>query len=181
MKKKYFIYAILPFMVLAIVGVVYANSNTAGSNNLMNNLVNAIAQKFNLNVNDVQQVFDEQKAQMDVQREQKKEQEFTSRLSQAVADGKLTQEQANKISAKRAEIEAQKTSLESKTPEETRTAMKEQLNSLKQWATDNNIPQEYLFFGWFGMGRGHRGGPGFDGSISDHSCGGNASSSIQSE
>jgi hypothetical protein len=37
--------------------------------------------------------------------------------------------------------------------------MKTQMESLKQWASDNNIPQEYLFFGGLGMGRGH-GGPG---------------------
>lgn len=169
MKKKYLIYTVLPIMAFAIMGAVYANSSTTGFDNPMSKLVTAIAQRFNLNVSDVQQVFDEQKAQMDAQREEQRtqmeaqrEQIFTGRINQAVTDGKLTQDQAAKILAKKAELEAQKTSLEGKTKEERRTAMttmKEQMDSLKQWATDNNIPQEYLPFLGFGMGRGH-GGPG---------------------
>lgn len=166
MKKKYLIYAIMPVIVFATIGTVYATSNTSGTNNPMANLVTAIAQRFNLNVSDVQQVFDEQKTQMDAQRteqrtqmEAQRKQEFTDRINQAVTEGKLTQEQADKILAKKAELETQRTNLEGKTQEECRTAMKEQMDSLKQWATDNNIPQGYLPFGGFGMGRGY-GGPG---------------------
>ncbi len=167
MKKKYLVYAILPVMAFAIIGAVYANSSAAGFGNPMSNLVAAIAQRFNLNVSDVQQVFDEQRAQMAEQRaeqrtqmEARREQTFTARISQAVTDGKLTQEQADKILAKKAEINTQKTNLEGKTKEELRAAMKAQMDSLKQWATDNNIPQEYLSFLGFGMGKGY-GGPGF--------------------
>lgn len=159
MKKKYLIYVIMPLMAFAVMGVVYANSSATGIANPMSNLVTAIAQRFNLNVSDVQQVFDEQRAKMEAQREQT----FTDRINQAVTDGKLTQDQADKILAKKAELEAQRTSLEGKTEEERRTAMKGQTDALKQWVIDNNIPQEYLPFLGFGMGRGHGGpgGPGF--------------------
>jgi len=165
MKKKYLIYAILPVIVFATIGTVYATSNTGGTNNPMANLVTAIAQRFNLNPSDVQQVFDEQKAQMSAQRQEQRtqmeaqqQQQFADRINQAVTDGKLTQDQADKILAKKAELEAQKLSLQ-KNKNENRAVMKEQMDSLKQWATDNNIPQEYLPFGGFGMSRGH-GGPG---------------------
>jgi hypothetical protein len=159
MKKIYLFSAVLLALAFITVGAAYAVSNITGNGNPMSNLVNAIATKFNLNPSDVQKVFDEQKAQMELQHkeemvkmEAQQQQKFTDRISQAVKDGKLTQDQADKIFAKKTEIEAKRS--------ENREAMKTQTESLKQWAADNNIPQEYLFFGGFGMGRGH-GGPGF--------------------
>ncbi len=122
----------------------------------MANLVKAIAEKFGLNQTEVQQVFDDQHAQM---QQQHKADEAT-RLSQAVTDGKLTQDQADKITAKRAELDAQRESdkakFDSMTDSERQAAMKTKMDELKQWATDNNIPAGYLPFGG---GRGH-GGPG---------------------
>lgn len=136
------------------IGAVYAASDTAGAQNPMSGLVSAIASKFNLNVSDVQAVFDDQKAKMRADRkaqmaemETKRQQETADRLAQAVSSGKLTQDQADKIKAKLAEMESAKTDLEGKTEEERRTAAKEQADSLKQWIEDNNIPKEYLFWG----------------------------------
>ncbi len=138
------------------VGVAYAASNNQ-TNNPMNNLVSAIATKFNLNQADVQQVFDEQHSQMEAQFQQG----YKDRLTQAVTDGKLTQEQADKITAKAQELktqrEASKDAFQNKTETERRAFMKEQMDSLKQWATDNNIPMEYMNPGF---GHGHRDGPG---------------------
>jgi hypothetical protein len=173
MKRKYILYAILPLMAFAVMGTAYVKADTTETGNKISDLVAAIAAKFNLNTNDVQQVFDEQKTKMDAQREEqrtqmetKAQEEFANHISRAVTDGKLTQEQADKILAKKAELaaqqEAQKTSMESIAQEERQVAietMKTQMDSLKQWATDNNIPEEYIpFIG----GRGHgMGGPGF--------------------
>jgi hypothetical protein len=92
------------------------------------------------------------------------QQEAKDRLAQLVADGKLTQEQMNKIVAKQAEIqtqhEANKTAFEGMTDAQRHTAMQEQMTSLQKWATDNNIPQQYLMFG-FGRGHDGPGKPGF--------------------
>jgi hypothetical protein len=160
-NKKTIIMLAIVAVVLGVVTtgivVVHAATDTAKPNNLMSNLVNAIAQKFNLKSADVQQVFDEQKTQMTAQRQAKMAQTFTDRLNKAVVDGKLTQDQANKIIAKKAELEIFKTSLEGKTPTEIRAAMKAQMDSLKQWSTVNNIPQQYLMFGGIGKNRGHWG------------------------
>lgn len=137
------------------VGVMHA-AGTNSANNPMSNLVNAIAQKFNLNTADVQQVFDQQKQQMQAQRQQAEK----DRLAQAVTDGKLTQDQADKITAKQQELQAQrqadKTALQGKTPAERQAARKSEMDSLKQWAADNNIPLQYVQFG-FGGPSGHRG------------------------
>lgn len=135
-------------------GLVFAGTSSAraananGGTNPMSNLVQAIATKFNLNTSDVQAVFDEQRAQM----EKEHEQMFADRLKQAVADGKLTQDQADKITAKKAELEALRTSLSGKTEDEKRAAMKTQVDALKTWATENNIPAEFMMFGGFGGG-----------------------------
>jgi len=159
MKKKYILSAILIALAFITIGTAHAVSNIAGGENPMSNIVNIIATRFNLNPSDVQAVFDEQKVQMESQHREKiaemeaqRQQEFTGRILQAVKDGKLTQDQADKIFAKKTEIEAQR----SKNREE----MKTQMESLKQWAADNNIPREYLFFGGFGPDRRH-GGLGF--------------------
>ncbi|MDD2732258.1 MAG: hypothetical protein PHI53_03645 [Candidatus Pacebacteria bacterium] len=163
MKKKYF-YLILSLAAFAVIGSVSAASSNYGpSASHMDNLINAVAEKFNLNKSDVQvvfnQVFEEQRTKM----KERQEQIFTERINQAVIDGKLTQEQADKITAKRAELEAQREDFKDMTGEELKTAMKEQADSLKQWASDNNIPQGYLMFG--GFRKGNCGMMGFKGQI----------------
>jgi hypothetical protein len=161
MNKKYFLYAILP--VLALVSVGGAAYAFSGVNNGQGNseIISAIAEKFNLNQSDVQAVFDEHRAIVETYQEQnriemqgKMQEKFQERINQAVATAKLTQEQANKILAKNAELVSQKTDLQDKTREEMQTIMKEQMDSLKQWAEDNNIPLQYMQFGGAGFGRG---------------------------
>jgi hypothetical protein len=121
-------------------------ANSTDGKNPMNSLIQAIATKFNLSTTDVQAVFDEQRVQM----EKEHEQVFADRLTQAIADGKLTQDQADKITAKRAELEALRTSLDGKTEDEKRAAAKTQMDALKDWATENNIPAEFMMFGKMG-------------------------------
>ncbi len=144
-------------------GAIHAASTN--SNNPVSNIVNAIASKFNLNPSDVQQVFDQQHAQMQAEHLQN----FKDQLTQAVKDGKLTQDQMDKIVAKQQELqsqaEANKTAFVGKTPQEVRTLIDAQRKALDQWVSDNNIPKEYLRFG-FGGGRGHmRGGFGMHGGM----------------
>ena len=161
MNKKYLLYLIVPVMALASIGAVYANSTVQAGNGPMADLVNAIAQRFNLNADDVQQVFDEQKETMKAQMEQK----FEDRINQAVADSELTQEQANLIFAKRAELKLErenwKASFEGKTKEETKTLMQEKKGELKQWSEENDISLKYLHPGKMGHGKGFQRG-GFD-------------------
>jgi hypothetical protein len=146
-------------LTVAGTGIFYSVSAAEGTHPF-DGLAKAIADKFNLNASDVQQVVDEQMAKIDTERQAKEQQEFTDRINKAVSEGKLTQEQADKIFAKKAELEAQKTDPSGKTKEEMASAMKTQMDSLKQWMTDNNIPQEYCPLGGHG-GHGPDGlGPG---------------------
>jgi uncharacterized protein YwqG len=168
MNKKYFLYAIVPALLLASVGAA-AYASQAQDANPMAGIVAKIAQKFNLSQNDVQAVFDEYRDEEKIERDAKMqetqaqmEQKVKDELTQAVSDGKLTQAQMDLILAKRAELQAEKPAMSqqapgkpstSKTKEEMeaeRTArqaeMKSKQDALKQWATDNGISEEYLKF-----------------------------------
>lgn len=145
MNKKYFLYAIIPVIALASVGLGVYASETQGENP-MSNLVAKIAQKFNLQEADVQAVFNEHRTEMQTNMQTK----FAERLSQAVTDGKLTQAQADLITAKRAELQAERPQL-ANGEKPTKELMQAHQTELKQWATDNNIPLEYVM--GFGGGR----------------------------
>lgn len=141
MNKKYLLLLALPILALTVSGAVYAKYGQVPEQ--QTDLINVIAKKFNLNTADVQKVFDEKRIEHQAQMEQK----FIDFINKAVIDGKLTQDLANKIIAKHAEIKAQRDSLQGKTPEEIKSIMKSQKDALKQWAQDNNIPLQYLMFG----------------------------------
>lgn len=106
----------------------------------MENLVQALADKFGVSTEEVQEVFNEQRAEMQANREEHE----AERLAQAVTDGILTQEQADAISAHRDEMQAFMESLEGTTPEERKEALNAQREENKEWAKENNIPAQFL-------------------------------------
>lgn len=149
-------------IIIASAGIIRVSSAAGTSSTRMSNLVNAIASKFNLNPNDVQQVVDQTLQQERSQRQAQFLQNYTTRINQAVQNGQLTQDQANKILAKEQEVQNFLNSLSGKTAQERQSAVQQELTSLQQWAQDNNIPQQYLPIG-FAM-KGHmRGGFGMMG------------------
>ncbi len=152
--RKYLMIAATSVSGAAILGagILHAAPLPNGPSNRVSGLVNAIAQKFNLNVSDVQAVFDQQRAQVRVNQDQR-EKAF---LDQAVKDGKITQDQENKIITKQAEVRAFLQGLDGKNPQDRQTAIKAEIDALNQWLKDNNIPAQYFHMG-FGLGFGHRG------------------------
>ncbi len=116
----------------------------------MNSIVQKIAERFNLNEADVKAVFEEEHAEMEKKMQTKMEEE----LDTAVSQGKLTEDQKQKIIAKRAELKATHenkvmTFNEGEEPsEEQLKAFKaeheQERAELEQWAQDNDIPFEYL-------------------------------------
>jgi len=130
---------------LGAAGAASAATNSKGPDALIDKL----ATKFNLNKDEVKAVFEEERAVHQAEREQA----MKDRLSQAVKDGKLTQAQADKITAKMAEMKAFHESLKDKTKEERKTAMDAKRDELKKWAEDNDIPAGFFPMG--GPGRGH--------------------------
>lgn len=109
-------------------------------------LVDKIAQRFNLDKNEVAKVFEEGHAEMKA----KHTADMEERLSQAVTDGKLTEDQKSKILAKLEELKASRPSpedMKDKTPEEHKALMEQKHAELKTWAQENNIPEEYMPMG----------------------------------
>lgn len=154
MKRKY----LFPVLGLAALGIVSLGTLQAMAHDTTTSdgktIVQKIAEKFNLKESDVQQVFDEHKTELKADMQKRIE----DRLSQAVTDGKLTEEQKQKILAKQQELHSQretmKDQLKDMTPEERRAEMKKHRSELEQWAKDNGIDTQYLMKGF-----GHMGGP----------------------
>lgn len=139
-------------------GAAYATTNSTSGTDPMSGLASAIATKFNLNKDDVQKVVDEQRTQMQAQRDQ----EVKDQVAQLVKDGKLTQAQADKINANRAELEkereANRTSEQNLTDEQRKAKMDEHKTALDTWLKDNGIDSQYAYL--LMGGRGGHGGPG---------------------
>lgn len=132
-------------------GVASAATNSDGSNNL----INRIATKFNLNKGEVEKVFEEERAE----REAEHQQRIEERLSKAVVDGKLTEDQKAKILAKHAELkddmEQLHEAMAGKSKEEIRELKQQHHEELQQWAEDNDIPLKYLHFAAIAHPHGH--------------------------
>ena len=145
---------------LGSAGLVSA-ATSSSADNPKQSLIDSIASKFNLNKDEVKKVFDENHAAREAEHKQK----MTDRLAQAVKDGALTQEQADKLTAKLQEMhdarEANRDSMKDKSKEERKAARQAERDAFKQWLRDNNIPEEFGGpMGMKGEGRGRHGGMG---------------------
>ena len=122
------------------------SAEQTGSNG-QQNLIQKIAQRFNLNEDEVEAVFEENREERHAEFEQK----FEEKLSGYVEDGKLTEEQKDKIIAKHKEMqedrEANREQFKNMTHEERHAAMEEKRSELEKWAEENDIPIEYMRFG----------------------------------
>lgn len=121
-------------------------------NTNQDSLIDKLSSTFNLNKDEVQKVFDQHREQQKAEMEAKMEE----RLNSAVTNGKLTQEQANKIKAKQAELKTFIESQKDATHKDRHEAMKAKRHELKQWAKENNIPDKYIHF-MHGRGSKHGG------------------------
>lgn len=148
---------------IAIVGLssiaVLNVASAANQTNKEDTLVSKISQKFNLNKSDVQKVFDEEH----LAREAEMKANYESKLTQAVKDGKITEDQKTKLLAKEAELHTYMQSLNDKTREERKTAMDVKRTELEKWAKDNGISNDYLPGPMGGKGKMMGGGRGMHG------------------
>lgn len=119
-------------------------------------IIEKIASKFNLNKDEVKKVFDEDHTARQAEHEARMQQT----LDQLVKDGKLTQEQADKLTAKAKELkadrDANRDSMKDKSESERKSARDAKREELKKWLSDNGISEEYArFLGGGGRGHGH--------------------------
>lgn len=160
MKKQFIAAGLAATIGIAGVGAGVVNAAADPSKtDPTSSLVDKIATKFNLNKSDVQAVFDEQKTTRDAARET----EIKAAVAQLVADGKLTQTQADAINAKRAELqkdrEADRATMDGLSSEARKEKMEAKRYELESWAKSQGIDSEYLRYvvghGGPGMRHGH--------------------------
>ena len=164
-SKKARMFAAVAFVlgVTALAGTATYASGMPNQADHENALIAALVQKFNLNQADVKSVVDsvmtQQKAAHDAQRQQ----DFTARINAAVTAGKITQAQATLLLAKAQEVQTFMQGLESKPAADRKAAMKTEMDNIKQWLADNNIPKDYSLFLGFPGEKGNGGGRGAHG------------------
>ena len=150
MKKR----IILPTILLAgalAVGTIGINSVSAQDNSSYPPIVQKLAERFGLSQTDVQEVFDEARADHHAQMLTN----FEDRLNQAVSDGKITEDQKQLILDKHEEIQAKMDELQSLDPQDRREQMQAYHEELQNWAQDNNIDLPLFGFG-SGFARGFK-------------------------
>lgn len=137
-----------------------ASAATTSSTNGQS-IVEKIACKFNLNKDEVQKVFDENRAAHEAERTV----EVKTQLDHLVKDGKITQDQEDKLIAKGKELQtlaqANRDSFKDKTKAERKTARSSERAAFTKWLSDNGISEEYgrLILGRHSGHNGHGGPP----------------------
>lgn len=114
-------------------------------------VVDKIAEKFNLNKDEVQKVFDEQRAEHQAEHKQRLEE----KLNQAVKNGKITEDQKTKLIAKLEEMRKNRQDQRAENREQ-REAVRDEF---KKWADENGINLDEVMPKIEGHG-GPRGGHG---------------------
>lgn len=142
--------------IASLVGVGAVSAQSATGQN--DSIVSKIAQKFNLNKDEVQQVFDEDRTE----HEEERQAELKTKLDQAVTNGKITADQETKLLAKLAEMKADRPDFKNMTDAEreaARTQMEAKRTAFEAWLKENNIPTDLV----------PQGGPKGPGGPSSHS------------
>lgn len=142
--------AFWPFDAFKSNEIVEANADRP---NYMQSLMDKLVSKFNLNQTDVESVFSEVRDE----KHEYMESRMADRLTQAVEDGKLTEDQKQLIIQKHEELEASRPDW-SADREAMRETMQAHHEELQQWAQDNDIPLEFLNMGGYGRGGKGMGG-----------------------
>lgn len=144
MNKKIMLSALM--VALVGTGLLAVNQVSAQetSTNPQDSIIQRLVTKFGLNETEVKQVFTEEHEARHAEMEKRME----DRLTTAVNDGKLTEEQKQKILAKQKEMktsrESEIESFKNMTEEERKVAMEAKRVELKKWAEKNDIPEEYF-------------------------------------
>lgn len=119
----------------AVSGAGIASAATSSSTG-ESSIVDKIASKFNLKKADVQAVFDENREARQAEREANQKQ----RLADAVTAGKLTQAQADHVTSALNEIKTLRgTTAPKDLSQDVRDQIKDKMDTLHDWAKDNNI------------------------------------------
>ena len=158
MNKKIMLGLAILLLVAGTFASQSAFAQTTNDTSPMSSLVEKIATKFNLNKDDVQEIFDEDRQAHETEMKMN----YEKKLSDAVASGKITEAQKTLILQKHTEMEASRKAnmqnMKNLSQDARKAQFEKEKTALDAWAKENGIDTQYLF----GLGgRGHRGhGPG---------------------
>ncbi|EKE11256.1 MAG: hypothetical protein ACD_15C00113G0021 [uncultured bacterium] len=156
-NKRYFIPSLV---LLAAMGAGVYGTNNAGAQvgENQSSIIERMASKFNLNKDEVQKVFDEEREE----RQKLRQENMEKRLSDAVSRGELTENQKKLIldkkaslrkeaEARREEMQKNRENLGNMTEnerkafvEERQAEMKKHREEMETWAKNNGIDIKYL-------------------------------------
>lgn len=141
---------------LAIAGLLAVGSFSATTVQAMDNerglpLIQRIAERFNLEESDVEEVFSQYRVEHQVAMQER----FEERLSSLVEEGKLTQEQADALIQKHEEMRADHEALLQASPEEREEYRAAHRAEMQAWADEQGI--DLTIIGSM-EGKGPRGG-----------------------
>jgi len=125
--KKVLIYSLVAVGIL-IAGVASVQAENDGN---YPSIIQKLAERFNLNADEVREVIDENREEM----YQRKENSFEDRLDRM----EFSEEQKGAISAKRSEMWSKYGELKNLSPEERCSGMKEMKEEMKTWAEENDV------------------------------------------
>lgn len=145
MKKRIILPTVLAVSILFI-GILAATKVSAEDSSYYPPIVQKIAEHFNLNVGDVQKVFDEERDE----RRADKYAFFAERLNDLVSEGKLTEAQKEAILDKHEEMQDKNEEWRNLSFEERKNKMQETREEFKEWAEEQGINLPLL--GPFGKG-----------------------------
>lgn len=140
----------LSALVLTLAGAsLFVAANTyaqSSSPSPMSSLVQRIADRFGLKKEDVQAVFDQERAE----RQTKKDATYASYLDSLVSGGKITNDQKQALIDKRKQIKQQRqadfSNMKHMTGQERKEARLKERQSLEDWSKQNNIDLKYLMY-----------------------------------
>lgn len=151
MKSKKIIISAIALAILSLVSVLGVRSVRADEKGVYPPIVKKLVERFNLNTEEVQQVFDEAREE----RQQEMQARFEERLNQAVSEGKINQEQKEAIIAKKDEMKANRGKFKDLAPEERHQNREAHRQEMETWAEENGIDLDLVPML---LGGGHRGG-----------------------
>jgi len=158
MNKK----IIVPTLTLALIGglgIFGANRTYAQNNANLSPMIEKLAEKFNLNKDEVTNFVQEQRQVF----QQEHNTQLEEKINSYVADGKLTEEQKNALLEKLSERQNNRPNTYGMLREEKQKAMEQYRTEFENWAKDNGIDLSILDLGKFGFG--HERIKGFRGSM----------------
>ena len=120
-----------------------SGNKTEQSANGFPGIIQKLIDKFNLNPEEVTEVLDETRQE----HQQQAQTNFEEKLNEAVANGKITEDQKNIILAKHEEMKQNKENWENLSPEERKEKAKTHQEELKVWAEQNGIDLKEFFLG----------------------------------